>query len=1377
MPNSFYNKYNSFKVVSSRWFIRIVFSLLLMIAHGVAYSQCTATPGTEAIINGTFEGSDYSASSFGVLTLHSGSYSNPGEYIIGKVPHDLSLNDNTLFYDHTKKDGTGYMLMIDGPATPGVCWQQHVGIFMNQTYYFSAWFTSVYLDNPAKLQFQVKGDNDASWSALGPLFQAPSPGVWKQIYETWYSSGNIGATIRVVDSLQLANQWIWGNDYALDDISFINSCQKVDAGAKPQLPSTISLCDHGGQVDLNTQITQIPQITFTWFKDASQLPNTTSILSNINQTGTYTVCVDSANCIHKDTVTVVSNLQIDLGSPINLCSPSYTYLSSNLANTTGLNLQWYKNDTIIQGEKGTSLFVSAPGEYKLQVTDLIGNNCNASDSVTITSSAPIPNDATYCFAQGQTSATISVTGTGAFGWYDATTGGNKVGSGNSYNVTGLTGGDKTFYVKDTTTFNKTVFYKKPLDGNCNGGPANNVEAIKNTMLFTAKANFNINSIEFDLQSNTGNLAGASGWAGKTMNLTLRDSTTHTTITKSVPIITTKLVQQDTFRVNVGLSVVSGHQYSLLALGSGDIKGRVRVWGNGNTTCIVFPKDDGQIVFTGPGGGTNLSPGFYEWNISVGADCDRIPVRVLEQCPPACVKPISPTISPVNPIICGSGSQILTASCSNSSAATFLYTFYKKGTPDVIVQAASINRQYTTSTAGTYYAVIADQLDINTCNDTTPQTVVAIKSLPTAKAGNDTTICKTYNVTLTASGGTTYSWSDGLGTTSTVNVSPASDKIYNVTVSDANGCSATASVEVFVQACNCPSVQTKTVAPLCIYNAKISLDTITITTEPGAWTITSFPAGSNPGIITSNIFNAIGKDTGKYELTFTLNTAPTLSTCPKFSKQIVHVNSIPTANAGKNDSVCSGQTHVLTASASGAQYTYTWSVNNSIGSLLTITPTATNTYTVTVQDNNGCTNASSVITKVNPLPIPVITASKSTICPGDSTTIKVSGGILYHWQSGETTDTIRVAPTTNQTYAVTLTNLYGCVKDTSKTINVSIVPSPHIIGLSAICIGDSTVLSVNGSDNYSWSTTQTVSSITVSPTIQTTYQLTATNSSGCTGTDQLVISISPFPTADFTAQPLTGCQPLSVSFIDNSTSAVHIKNYTWNFGDLSSGVANTSTVQTPSHIYDKDGTYSVKLTISTDYNCKDSITHNNIIIVNPSPHAAFSYIPSFPTVFNPTVQFNDNSTNAISWTWSFGDVNSTDNSSITQNPNHAYSTFGDFSVQLIVQAGNGCNDMASAVVHVSSNFTFYAPNAFTPNNDGLNDYFLPVGMGFDENTFQMSIFSRWGEEIFKTTSYKPWDGKVKDSGKICPNGIYTWIVIFHDEEGKEHRYIGLVTLIN
>ena len=1191
-----------------------------MTIFSVSFSQCVPVPGTEAIINGDFENGDDGSSTFPSLTRYDtrGAYSNAGDYTIWTNAHDFNGNNPVQVFDHTKKDGTGMMLMVDGPDSAGVCWEQHVSIFTNQTYYFSAWITSLYTANFAKVQFQVKGDNDASWSALGPLYQTPYPGVWQQVYQTWYSGTNTGATIRVVDSLQLANQWIWGNDYALDDISFINSCQKVNLGPKPQLPSSISLCDHGGKVDLNTQINEVSQETFSWFYNGVQIDTNIvkpSILSNITTTGTYTVCVDSANCIQKDTVTVVSNLKVDLGPDLNLCSPSYTYLSTNLANTTGLKLTWYKDNSILQGEHSTSLFVATPGEYKLVVADLVGNNCNASDSVHVTTSAPIPHDTTYCFAQGQISAKISVTGTGAFGWYDAATGGNKVGQGNLYNVSGLSGGDKTFYVKDTTTFNKTVFYTKPSDGNCGGGPNNSNTASNNTMLFTAKANFNINSIEFDLRSASGNLTGAAGWAGKTMNLTLRDSTTHTTITKSVPIITTKTSLQDTFRVNVGLSVVSGHKYSLQALGSGDVIGRVRVWPGGNTTCIVFPKDNGQIVFTGPGGGTNLSPGFYDWNISVGADCDRIPVRVIDKCP--CTYPVSSMISPVDTAFCGSGTQMLTASCSNNSAATFLYTFYKQGTPDIVVQAASSNRQYSTSIAGTYYAVIADQTNSATCNDRTPNAVITINPLPLAYAGKDTTICSGVTVVLTATGGTTFKWSDGLGTTSTVNVSPSSNKTYKVSVTDANGCSATASVNVLVQACTCPSVQTKSVAPLCTYDAKISLDTITITTEPGTWTITSFPVGSNPGSIASNIFNAIGKDTGNYELTFMLNTAP-MSICAKFSKQIVHVVSSPVANVGNSQSICSGSSATLTAS--GGTH-YQWSTFDATNSI-TVKPTVNTTYTVTVKNDNGCSASNNVVVSINELPV----------------SPDISNAIICLNESHDVTLTIK-NPDASYTY-----EWYG---------------------------------SLNGNDSLNQ----------------------------------------------------------GVSYVLNNISQAKIF-------------------------------YIKTITTAGCIDVRKPVT----VSIGEKPQAAFNYNPVLILQSQTTVNFHDASTinksQITSWSWLPGD-----NTTILsgRNATHIYNDSGQYIVMLIIENKDGCKDTAVKNINVLPMETVVVPNVFTPNSDGTNDYFIIKGIDFGE--WQLIVFNRWGRKVYENNHYDNDANKWGAEG--CSDGVYYYIL--KNATGKQ-TFTGYVEIL-
>ena len=90
---------------------------------------------------------------------------------------------------------------------------------------------------------------------------------------------------------------------------------------------------------------------------------------------------------------------------------------------------------------------------------------------------------------------------------------------------------------------------------------------------------------------------------------------------------------------------------------------------------------------------------------------------------------------------------------------------------------------------------------------------------------------------------------------------------------------------------------------------------------------------------------------------------------------------------------------------------------------------------------------------------------------------------------------------------------------------------------------------------------------------------------------------------------------------------------------------------------------------------------------------------------------------------------------------------------------------------------YFPNAFSPNNDGVNDNFGPVGLNLEDYTFTMYIFDRWGEMIYVTSDVnKMWNGKPTGSDKIAQIGVYTWLVILVDQLGQEKRYIGRVTLL-
>jgi gliding motility-associated-like protein len=99
------------------------------------------------------------------------------------------------------------------------------------------------------------------------------------------------------------------------------------------------------------------------------------------------------------------------------------------------------------------------------------------------------------------------------------------------------------------------------------------------------------------------------------------------------------------------------------------------------------------------------------------------------------------------------------------------------------------------------------------------------------------------------------------------------------------------------------------------------------------------------------------------------------------------------------------------------------------------------------------------------------------------------------------------------------------------------------------------------------------------------------------------------------------------------------------------------------------------------------------------------------------------------------------------------------------------------VEIKDDFVFYAPNAFTPDGDGINDVFLPLGVGWDIPTFEMYIFDRWGNLIFFTDDYrKGWDGTANKGAEIAQIDVYVWKVNLRDNTGLRHNFIGHVTIV-
>ena len=265
-----------------------------------------------------------------------------------------------------------------------------------------------------------------------------------------------------------------------------------------------------------------------------------------------------------------------------------------------------------------------------------------------------------------------------------------------------------------------------------------------------------------------------------------------------------------------------------------------------------------------------------------------------------------------------------------------------------------------------------------------------------------------------------------------------------------------------------------------------------------------------------------------------------------------------------------------------------------------------------------------------------------------------------------------------------------------------------------------------------------------------------------------------PDVDFATNIETGCQPLLVQFTDLSVS--NIATWSWQFGDPLSGVDNTSAFQNPNHVFEQTGSYTVSLSVATIYGCTGQISYPNLITVFPVPTADFDYYPHQADINNPVITFINQSTNDNAWFWNFGDNS---NNSFIPNPNHEFTEPGTYSVSLVVQSTQGCTDTIVKDVTFKPFYTFYAPNSFTPNGDGLNDYFIPEGVGFDNENFSLYIYNRWGELVYETKDYnKGWDGNTIE-GNPAPLGVYTWIVLLRTLDGSDffYRHTGHITLLS
>ena len=256
-----------------------------------------------------------------------------------------------------------------------------------------------------------------------------------------------------------------------------------------------------------------------------------------------------------------------------------------------------------------------------------------------------------------------------------------------------------------------------------------------------------------------------------------------------------------------------------------------------------------------------------------------------------------------------------------------------------------------------------------------------------------------------------------------------------------------------------------------------------------------------------------------------------------------------------------------------------------------------------------------------------------------------------------------------------------------------------------------------------------------------------------------------PSIGFDGGPVTGCPPLPVSF-ENFSVTETAAGYTWYFGD-----GTTSSAPNPTHVYEVPGNYTVTLEMSTSGFCVQELaeTKTAFVEVYPEPSAGFDIEPNIVDILEPLVTVEDLSSGAVQHYYNFGDGGSSDQS----DPTYVFTGAGVFNVSQTVINEYGCTDVAQGEVGVNGTL-FYAPNSFSPNNDGINDVWQPVTTG--TAAYRCTIYNRWGEVIFETEDPEAvWQGEVNGGDHFAADGVYLYQVYLEDQLRIPFEYAGQIQL--
>ncbi len=437
--------------------------------------------------------------------------------------------------------------------------------------------------------------------------------------------------------------------------------------------------------------------------------------------------------------------------------------------------------------------------------------------------------------------------------------------------------------------------------------------------------------------------------------------------------------------------------------------------------------------------------------------------------------------------------------------------------------------------------------------------------------------------------------------------------------------------------------------------------------------------------------------------------------------------------GSSFSICQNDTATITAP--GGFTNYRWTLYNIIGDTLQtarIYPTVSSWYKATAQQDQGCYVSDSVYVTVKTVP-PVNLGNDTSFCADQSVTLNAGKGYdSYSWSNGSTGEKITV----NQQgiYSVQA-SLNGCsTSDTLRIGNVYPLPAFSLGNDTTLCETQSLLLAEDlANAAYLWNTGDTANSLLVRT--QGIYWLQATQN-GCSKSDSIVIKYKPMPIVDL-GRDTTLCEGNSLSLDATNANA----SYAWEDGS-----------QEPVQRVSGPGLYYVTVNLNGCVR-KDSVLVNKL------------YKPAFTLGRDTSLCTGESITlepsiSDVSFVWQDG----SDLRDYTVTAPGVYQ----------LTATNVCGSTTRQITITQSVCGLFMPNAFTPNDDGINDLFRVKYPGFIR-TLQMIIYNRFGQVVFKSADpCAGWDGNYK--GAPQPAGIYVWTIVVTGTDNTTQSAKGTVQLI-